>query len=179
MAHLCWYKQNQVCAKLMFLLLETEISQIFLWWDHAVSPNSHKSLLYTWSSNHRVLTSTTLWHHKHYYEVTGSRRRYGEKRIEITLFIIFVVVVVGLIHFPNRRKIINHRVAWGTRESHDCVQNLQHPRLGKPRRGLQILDTRIGFHRPCRSVVWILLISLTHILSFYHVLIMHFPLYKS
>ena len=33
------------------------------------------------------------------------------------------------------------------------VQDLQHPRLGKPRRGLQILDTRMGFPRPSLIVV--------------------------
>ena len=33
------------------------------------------------------------------------------------------------------------------------VQDLQHPRLGKPRRGLQILDTRKGFPRPSLNVV--------------------------
>ena len=33
-------------------------------------------------------------------------------------------------------------LAEGTREPHPCVQDLQHPRLCKPRRGLQIMDTR-------------------------------------
>ena len=56
-------------------------------------------------------------------------------------------------HFASRRKIINHHVAGVTRESHPRVQDLQHPRLGKPRRGLQILDTRMGFPRPSRNVV--------------------------
>ena len=45
------------------------------------------------------------------------------------------------------RKIINHQIVEGTRESHPRVHDLQHPRLGKPRRGLQIMDTRMGF--PC------------------------------
>ena len=45
-------------------------------------------------------------------------------------------------------KIINHHIEGGTQESHPCVQDLKHTRLGKPRRGLQILDTRMGFPRP-------------------------------
>ena len=51
------------------------------------------------------------------------------------------------------RKIIKHHIEEGTRESHPRVQDLQHPRLGKPRRGLQILDTRMGFPRPSLNVV--------------------------
>ena len=41
----------------------------------------------------------------------------------------------------------------GTRESHPRVHGLQHPQLGKPRRGLQIMDTRMGFPCPSQSVV--------------------------
>ena len=41
----------------------------------------------------------------------------------------------------------------GTRESHPRVHDLQHPQLGKPRRGLQIMDTRMGFPCPFHSVV--------------------------
>ena len=51
------------------------------------------------------------------------------------------------------RKIIKHHTEEGTRESHPRVQDLLHPRLGKPRRGLQILDTRMGFPRPSLNVV--------------------------
>ena len=51
------------------------------------------------------------------------------------------------------RKIIKHHIEGGTRESHPRVQDLLHPRLGKPRRGLQILDTRMGFPRPSLNVV--------------------------
>ena len=51
------------------------------------------------------------------------------------------------------RKIINHHIVEGTRESHPRVHGLQHPRLGKPRRGLQIMDTRMGFLCPFHSVV--------------------------
>ena len=51
------------------------------------------------------------------------------------------------------RKIINHHIEGGTRESHPRVQDLQHPRLGKPHRGLQILDTQKGFPRPSLNVV--------------------------
>ena len=49
--------------------------------------------------------------------------------------------------------MIKHHIEGGTRESHPRVQHLQHPRLGKPRRGLQILDTRTGFPRPSLNVV--------------------------
>ena len=51
------------------------------------------------------------------------------------------------------RKIINHHIVEGTRESHPRVHDLQHPRLGKPRRGLQIMGTRMGFPCPFNSVV--------------------------
>ena len=49
--------------------------------------------------------------------------------------------------------MINHHIVEGTRESHPRVHDLQHPRLGKPRRGLQIMDTRMGFPCPFHSVV--------------------------
>ena len=51
------------------------------------------------------------------------------------------------------RKIIKHHIEGGTRESHPRVQDLLHPRLGKPRLGLQILDTRMGFPRPSLNEV--------------------------
>ena len=51
------------------------------------------------------------------------------------------------------RKIIKHHTVEGTRESHPRVHDLQHPRLGKPRRGLQIMDTWMGFPCPFHSVV--------------------------
>ena len=57
------------------------------------------------------------------------------------------------------RKIINHHIVEGTRESHPRVHDLQYPRLGKPRRGLQIMDTRMGFPCPFHSVV---IDSITH-----------------
>ena len=50
-------------------------------------------------------------------------------------------------------KIINHHIVEGTRESHPRVHDLQHPQLGKPRHGLQIMDTRMGFPCPFHSVV--------------------------
>ena len=56
------------------------------------------------------------------------------------------------------RKIINHHIVEGTRESHPRVHDLQHPRLGKPRRGLQIMDTRMGFPCPFHIVVIVILI---------------------
>ena len=55
--------------------------------------------------------------------------------------------------YRRGRKIINHYTPEGTRESHPRVHDLRHPRLGKPRRGLQIMDTRMGFPCPFRSVV--------------------------
>ena len=51
------------------------------------------------------------------------------------------------------RKIIKHHIEGGTWESHPRVQDWQHPRLGKPRRGLQILDIRMGFPRPSLNVM--------------------------
>ena len=53
----------------------------------------------------------------------------------------------------KNEKIINHHIEGGTRESHPRVRDLQHPRRGKPRRGLQILDTWMGFPRPSLNVV--------------------------
>ena len=57
------------------------------------------------------------------------------------------------IFWTRMRKIIKHHIEGGTRESHPRVQDLLHPRLGKPRRGLQILDTRMGFPSPSLNVV--------------------------
>ena len=51
------------------------------------------------------------------------------------------------------RKTIKHHIEGGTRESNPRVQDLLHPRLGKPRHGLQILDTRMGFPRSSLNVV--------------------------
>ena len=51
------------------------------------------------------------------------------------------------------RKIINHNIEGGTRESYPRVEDLQRPWLDKPRRGLQILDTRMKFPRPSLIVV--------------------------
>ena len=50
-------------------------------------------------------------------------------------------------------KIINHHIPEGKRESHPRVHDLQHPRLGKPRRGLYIIDSRIWFPCPFRNAV--------------------------
>ena len=66
---------------------------------------------------------------------------------------VYCFFVVDFIRFTSRRKIIKHHVAGGTLEYHTCVQDSQHPRLGKPRRGLQILDTWMGFPGPSRNVV--------------------------
>ena len=64
-------------------------------------------------------------------------------------------VEMGLFIKDKRRgrKIINHHIEEGTRESHPRVHDLQHPQLGKPRRGLQIMDTRMGFPCPFHTVV--------------------------
>ena len=51
------------------------------------------------------------------------------------------------------RKIINHHIELGTRESYSYVQDFRQPRLGKPRRGLQFLDYRVEFPRPSLKVV--------------------------
>ena len=67
--------------------------------------------------------------------------------------VVYCVFVVGFIHFASRKKIINHHVAGGTQESHPHVQDLQHPRLGKPHPGLQIFDTQMGFPHPSLNVV--------------------------
>ena len=48
-------------------------------------------------------------------------------------------------------KIINHHIAERTRESIPRVRILLDPRLGKPRRGMQIMDTRMGF--PCPFLI--------------------------
>ena len=51
------------------------------------------------------------------------------------------------------RKIINHHIVERTSESHPRVHDLQQPRLGKPRRGLKIMGTRMGFPYLFHSVV--------------------------
>ena len=51
------------------------------------------------------------------------------------------------------RKIINHHIEGGMRESHLSVQDLPHPRLSKPCLALQILDTKIGISSPSLNVV--------------------------
>ena len=89
---------------------------------------------YTWPCKHRVLLSTTLWRHK------KSTPTWQEE--DGNCFF-----AVGFKHFASRRKIIKHHIARETQESHPHVQDLQHPRLGKPRRGLQIMDTRMGIPR--------------------------------
>ena len=53
----------------------------------------------------------------------------------------------------KNEKKIKHHIEEGTQESHPCVQDVLHPRLGKPRRGLQIMDTRMGFPRPSLNVM--------------------------
>ena len=55
--------------------------------------------------------------------------------------------------WTRMRKTIKHHIEGGTRESHPRVQDFLHPWLGKHRRGLQILDTRMGFPRPSLNVM--------------------------
>ena len=86
-----------------------------------------------------------------YYDVIRRSRQYGEKMMEI--YVVYCFFVVDFIHLASRSKIIKHHVAEGTLESQPRVQDLQHPRRGLPRRGLQILDTRMRFPRPSRNVV--------------------------
>ena len=59
-----------------------------------------------------------------------------------------------ILHILGKNEKKNHHhIEGGTREFHPRVQDLQQPRLGKPRRGFQILDTRMGFPRPSLNVV--------------------------
>ena len=51
------------------------------------------------------------------------------------------------------------------RESHPSLNNLQHPPLGKPCHGLQIMDTWMGFLCPFRNVVIYSVRSVFHHLS--------------
>ena len=66
--------------------------------------------------------------------------------------IVYCFCVADFVHFASRRKIINHHFAGGLGNPIPRVQDLQHPQLSKPRRGLQILDTQMGFPRPSRNV---------------------------
>ena len=50
----------------------------------------------------------------------------------------------------GRRKIINHDFVQGQGNPPSC-QRFARPRLGKPRRGLQIFDTRLDFPVPEQS----------------------------
>ena len=69
---------------------------------------------------------------------------YNQNNIKLVLFITSE---------RRGRKIINHHIAEGMRESNPRVHDVQHPRLGQPRRGLQIMDTRMGFPCPFRNAV--------------------------
>ena len=55
--------------------------------------------------------------------------------------VVYYFFVVDLIHIASMRKIIKHHIVGGTRESHPHIHDLYHPLLGKPRRGLQIMDS--------------------------------------
>ena len=61
---------------------------------------------------------------------------------------LLVCVLDIVCKFLGKNEKNNQSPHWGTRESHPHVQDLQHPRLGKPRLGLQILHTWMGFPRP-------------------------------
>ena len=52
----------------------------------------------------------------------------------------------------NTEKNYQH-IEGGTRESDPHVKDLQYQRLGKPRRRLQIFDTRMGIPRPTCNVL--------------------------
>ena len=123
---------------LYVLLCETEISWIFLWWDHTVSPKlSTLDFANTdFAVNYTMTSYTLLWHHKTWTPIW--REEDGNQRCLLLFRWWFLCIL-------SRRKIINHHVAGGTRESHPSVQDLQHPRLSKPRSGMQILDTRMWF----------------------------------
>ena len=77
---------NNACSfhrKYNFLLLETEISTIFLWWDHAVSPK-----LSTLD-----LANTEFCRQLHYHvtcTITRRRGKYGEKRMEVNVVYCFL-----------------------------------------------------------------------------------------
>ena len=132
--------QHYAVTETIILLLGTEISPMLLWWDHAVSPKLST-----------LDPANTEFCRQLHYDVTRRRRQYVEKMIEIN--VVYCLFVVIFTHLASRRKIINHHVAVGTWESHPRVQDLQHPRLGKPSRRLQILDTRMGYLRSFRNVV--------------------------
>ena len=52
----------------------------------------------------------------------------------------------------DRRKIINHHFVQGQENPPSYqIKDMQLPRLGKPRRGLQIFDTRVDFPVPVQS----------------------------
>ena len=82
-----------------------------------------------------------LWRHR-----TSTPNDLEKSRLVCVLDIFYTFL-------DKNEKKIKHHIEEGTRESHPRVQDLLHPRLGKPRRGLQILDTRMGFPRPSLNVV--------------------------
>ena len=60
----------------------------------------------------------------------------------------------------------NHDTPEGTREFHPRDHDLRHPRFGKPRHGLQIMDTQMGFPCPFWSVVidYIIPLGMQHLM---------------
>ena len=61
---------------------------------------------------------------------------------------------ISVLYNLDKNENNNQSPHWGRGgEPHPRAQDLQHPRLGKPRQGLQILDTRMGFPRAYLNVV--------------------------
>ena len=53
--------------------------------------------------------------------------------------------------FEGGRKKKSTTTLYRDREIHPHIKDLQRPRLGKPRRGLQMFDTRVDFPVPVQS----------------------------
>ena len=87
---------------------------------------------YTMTSNTCILCHHKTWH------------QYGRKRIEMNIVYCFFI---GFIHFENRRKIITTLQKGLGNPILISKMNLQNSQMGKSCRGLQILDTWMGYPR--------------------------------
>ena len=89
--------------------------------------------------------------HINYNDISRRHHQYYEKRMGVN--IVHCFYVDDFIHFASRKKYQSPRCRRDP-ESQPSVQDLQHEQLDKPRHGLQILDTGMGFPRPfCKVVI--------------------------
>ena len=76
-----------------------------------------------------------------------------------TKFVFFVLLVETIFHFLSETKTKFDETSQIAKTQRPLpslcfgADDLQHPRFGKPRRGLQTMETRMGFPCPFRNVL--------------------------